>query len=308
MDRTSEIDRIRAAVEQVLLGKSLQVREVLCAFIAGGNVLLIDVPGTGKTTLAKAFSRVLSLDSRRIQFTPDVMPSDLTGFSVYRPDKGEFVYEEGELFKNLILADEINRANTKTQSALLEAMEEHQVTAEGVTRELPDPFLVIATQNPTGTEGTQALPEAEVDRFMISLSLGFPDEDSEIAMAKMATRDARVDELTPVISKEEFIQMQNECDQVQITDKLYSYIVRLIRATRENDNLKTGASPRATLSLVRMAKASAYTDGRDYCLPSDIMQQFPYVAGHRLSLSREAMESQVSRAEVIEQILAEVRE
>lgn len=308
MDRTSEIDRIRAAVEQVLLGKSLQVREVLCAFIAGGNVLLIDVPGTGKTTLAKAFSKVLSLDSRRIQFTPDVMPSDLTGFSVYRPDKGEFVYEEGELFKNLILADEINRANTKTQSALLEAMEEHQVTAEGVTRELPDPFLVIATQNPTGTEGTQALPEAEVDRFMISLSLGFPDEDSEIAMAKMATRDARVDELMPVISKEEFIQMQNECDQVQITDKLYSYIVRLIRATRENDNLKTGASPRATLSLVRMAKASAYTDGRDYCLPSDIMQQFPYVAGHRLSLSREAMESQVSRAEVIEQILAEVRE
>lgn len=306
MDIAEKIQGIRKVAESVLLGKPLQIREVLAAFIAGGNVLLVDVPGTGKTTLAKAFSRLLSLDSRRIQFTPDVMPSDLTGFSVYRPDRGEFVYEEGELFTNLILADEINRANTKTQSALLEAMEEHQVTAEGVTRQLPDPFLVIATQNPVGTEGTQELPEAEVDRFMVSLSLGYPDADSELAMAKRASQKETVSDLTPVISREEFMEMQKAADEVRISDELYAYIVSLVRATRENRNLLRGASPRATLSLVRMAKSAALTDGRDYVNPSDIMQQFPYVIGHRLSLTREAKEAQISRAEVIETILTEV--
>ena len=308
MDFQKKIQEIRHGAEGILLGKELQIREVLCAFLAGGNVLLVDVPGTGKTTLAKAFAGLLSLDSRRIQFTPDVMPSDLTGFSVYRPDKGEFVYEEGELFKNLVLADEINRANTKTQSALLEAMEEHQITVEGVTRELPNPFMVIATQNPVGAEGTQALPEAEVDRFMISLSLGFPDEESEISMAKHSSRKQAVDDLTPVISKEEFLEMQDACEKVTITDELYSYIARLVRATRTDESLLRGASPRATLSLVRMAKASAFADERDFVIPSDIMQQFPYVIGHRLTLTREAEESQVSRTEVIERLLSEVKQ
>lgn len=307
MDIQESIREIREGAESVLLGKALEIREVLATFIAGGNVLLVDVPGTGKTTLAKAFSRLLSLDTRRIQFTPDVMPSDLTGFSVYRPDKGEFVYQEGELFSNLILADEINRANTKTQSALLEAMEEKQVTAEGVTRQLPDPFLVIATQNPNGTEGTQSLPEAEVDRFMTGLSLGYPDESSEIKMAKRASMHEAVDNLAPVISKDDFLGLQKACEQVQITDALYEFIVHLVRATRDNDSLKRGASPRATLALVRMAKASALMDDRDFVVPSDIMQQFPYVIGHRLFLSREAEEKQITRAEVIEQILTEVK-
>lgn len=308
MDIAEKVYSIRKGAEEVLLGKSLQIREVLATFIAGGNVLLVDVPGTGKTTLAKAFSRLLSLDSRRIQFTPDVMPSDLTGFSVYRPDRGEFVYEEGELFMNLILADEINRANTRTQAALLEAMEEHQVTAEGVTRQLPDPFLVIATQNPAGTEGTQELPEAEVDRFMVSLSLGFPDAESELVMAKRASDVETVDGLEAVISRDEFMEIQKASDEVHISDDLYEYIVSLVRSTRENKNLVRGASPRATLSLVRMAKASALIDGRDFVTPSDIMQQFPYVTGHRLILTREAKEAQISRAEVIETILTEVRQ
>ncbi len=276
----------------IILGKKDRIREAFLALLADGHVLLEDVPGTGKTTLAKVFAQLLSLDNHRIQFTPDVMPSDLTGFSVYHPDRGEFVYEEGSVFSNLILADEINRAMPKTQSALLEVMEERQVTVEGITRKLPAPFLVIATGNPYGAVGTELLPEAEIDRFLISMTLGYPSLEDEIQMAMKEDRTHAIEKLQPVFSREEFLEMQQA--------------VELVRKTRENTKVLRGASPRATIALVRMARASAYADGRDYVTPSDVMQQFPYVVRHRIQLSKDAVEAQLGKDDVIEEILKEV--
>lgn len=290
----------------IILGKKDRIREAFLALLADGHVLLEDVPGTGKTTLAKVFAQLLSLDNHRIQFTPDVMPSDLTGFSVYHPDRGEFVYEEGSVFSNLILADEINRAMPKTQSALLEVMEERQVTVEGITRKLPAPFLVIATGNPYGAVGTELLPEAEIDRFLISMTLGYPSLEDEIQMAMKEDRTHAIEKLQPVFSREEFLEMQQAVESVYIADSIYPYLTELVRKTRENTKVLQGASPRATIALVRMARASAYADGRDYVTPSDVMQQFPYVVRHRIQLSKDAREAQLGKDDVIEEILKEV--
>lgn len=215
-------------VNNVILGKDKQIREIMAAFLAGGHILLEDIPGVGKTTLATAFSKAMALDCKRVQFTPDVMPSDLTGYSVYRNDLGQFIYQPGSVFCNLLLADEINRTSPKTQSALLEVMEERKVSVEGVTREVPEPFIVIATQNPLGNAGTQSLPEAQMDRFMITLSIGYPDYESELDMAMSVGKQSRTSDMTPVVSIDDFISMQNEIYDVYMNESIYKYIVNLL--------------------------------------------------------------------------------
>ena len=277
--------RVLEQVNRVILGKDEKIREIMTAFLANGHVLLEHIPGVGKTTLAVAFSRAMQLDYRRVQFTPDVLPSDLTGFSVYRREEEKFVYQPGSVFCNLLLADEINRTSPKTQSALLEVMEERKVTVDGETREVEPPFLVIATQNPTGTAGTQYLPEAQMDRFMISMSLGYPDYESELSMAKGIGPDESYSSIQPVLTRDMLVEAQREIYQVYMKDVIYDYALKLVRATRGHAVLERGASPRAAIALVKMAKASAWMDVRDYVTPGDVSGQFPYVVSHRVSVS-----------------------
>ena len=304
------LDMVRTVtgqVGQVILGKEKEIREIMLAFLANGHVLLEDIPGVGKTTLALAFSRAMQLDYKRIQFTPDVLPSDLTGFSIYRREEERFVYQEGSVFCNLLLADEINRTSPKTQSALLEVMEERKVTVEGVTRAVPEPFLVIATQNPQGSAGTQLLPEAQVDRFMVSLSVGYPDYDSELAMVMGVRERSRVEDIQCVFDADILRKIQEDVDQVYLKENVGDYIVRLVRATREHPDLYCGGSPRASIALVRMARASAWMSGRNYVLPSDVEEQFPFCISHRLSLNNTARMNGQTREAVIREILQQVK-
>ncbi len=290
-------------VDRIVLGKQTETAEILTAFLANGHVLLEDIPGVGKTTLATAFSKAMGLECRRVQFTPDVMPSDLTGFSVYRREQERFVYQEGSVFCNILLADEINRTSPKTQSALLEVMEERKVSVDGVTRNAPVPFLVIATQNPSGAAGTQLLPEAQIDRFMITLSLGYPDYLSELEIARTAGVKARTEDVEAVIAKEEFIAMQEQIHEVYIKDVVYDYIIRLITATRNHTFIERGASPRATIALVKSSKAYAWLQGRDYVIPTDVVTQLPYVLMHRISLSMAARMNGSKREDIIADLL-----
>ena len=283
------LKRLLDSMNQVILGKEKETKEVVLAILAGGHVLLEDIPGVGKTTLALTLAKLLNLDFRRMQFTPDVLPSDLTGFSIYRRDKEEFVYQQGAVFTNLLLADELNRASARTQSALLEVMQEGNVTVEGITRQVPSPFIVIATENPYGSAGTVRLPESETDRFMISLSMGYPDKDSEMTLIR-GEIDARekIAKLEPVLTTEELALMHQEVKQIYIKDSIVEYMAELIRKTRTAGDLRLGASPRASLALAAMARASAYLDGRDFVAPSDAADQFCYVVQHRISLTEES--------------------
>lgn len=293
-------------VNRVILGKSEEIKEVMTAFLANGHVLLEDIPGVEKTTLAIAFSKAMQLDYRRIQFTPDVLPSDLTGFSVYRREEEKFVYQQGGVFCNLLLADEINRTSPKTQSALLEVMEERRVTVDGVTRNVPSPFLVIATQNPSGTTGTQYLPEAQMDRFMISMSLGYPDYESELLMAKEIGPEEKYKQIYPVLTGKEFLTIQNEIYEVYMKDTIYGYLLKLVRATRSHSCIERGASPRATIALVKMAKAAAWMNGRDYVTPADVSGQFPYVAAHRILLSGSAAMEGKTKGQILQEVIDSV--
>lgn len=294
-------------VNQVILGKKQEIREMILAFLADGHILLEDIPGVGKTTLALAFSRVMELEYRRIQFTPDVLPSDLTGFSIYRRDQEKFVYQQGSVFCNLLLADELNRTSPKTQSALLEVMEERKVTAEGVTRSVPVPFLVIATQNPPGSAGTQSLPEAQVDRFMVSLSIGYPDFESELSMS-LGIRDRnRIEKVRPVMDKNLLLQAQQAVSQVYLKESVARYLVELVRRTREHRCLERGGSPRATIALVRMARAAAWLDGRSFVTPGDVAEQFPYIIRHRMILNSAARMEHMDKDAVTAEILSAVK-
>ncbi len=301
-----KLKQVADAVGSVFFGKDAEIREILLGLVANGHVLLEDLPGTGKTTLAVAFSKVLSLDYRRVQFTPDLLSSDLTGFSVYNPEKQVFVYREGAVFTNLLLADEINRTSPKTQAALLEVMEERQVTVEGTTRKLQAPFLVIGTQNPAGAVGTELLPEAEIDRFMISLSIGYPDETAEVRMAQDVGTEPAVNGLSPVLSKDDFLGIQEAAAAVRISDEVMEYLVRLVRTVRESDYAAAGVSPRTTISLVRMARASALADGRGFVIPEDVREQAPYVLRHRIRLSKEARAKDLSKEAVINGVIDSV--
>ena len=301
-----KVNKVIHQVGQVILGKDEEVREVMTAFLADGHILLEDIPGVGKTTLALAFSKSLQLDYKRVQFTPDVLPSDLTGFSIYRRDEERFVYRKGSVFCNLLLADEINRTSPKTQSALLEVMEEREVTVDGITRRVGRPFLVIATQNPAGSAGTQMLPEAQMDRFTVSMTLGYPDFESELTMIQAVGKDRPVMALEPVIGREELLQAQESIHQVYMKDSVSRYLLELVTATRNHPCIERGASPRASIALVKMSKAWAWLDGRDYVTPGDVYIQFPFVISHRIRLTSSAVMGRQTKEEIIKELLSQV--
>lgn len=301
-----KVNKVIHQVGQVILGKDEEVREVMTAFLADGHILLEDIPGVGKTTLALAFSKSLQLDYKRVQFTPDVLPSDLTGFSIYRRDEERFVYRKGSVFCNLLLADEINRTSPKTQSALLEVMEEREVTVDGITRRVGRPFLVIATQNPAGSAGTQMLPEAQMDRFTVSMTLGYPDFESELTMIQAVGKDRPVMALEPVMGREELLQAQESIHQVYIKDSVSRYLLELVTATRNHPCIERGASPRASIALVKMSKAWAWLDGRDYVTPGDVYIQFPFVISHRIRLTSAAVMGRQTKEEIIKELLSQV--
>ncbi len=306
-DRSSYITAANRVIQQVstaVLGKNEEIVEVMLTLLAGGSILIEDIPGVGKTTLATAFARSMSLDHKRVQFTPDLMPSDLTGFSVYDNTSSDFVFKPGAVFCNLLLADEINRSSPKTQSALLEVMEEKKVSIDGKTHLVPEPFFVIATQNPSGSIGTQLLPEAQTDRFMTSLKLGYPDRESEILIAKGASAESRTAHLTPVINAEHLLVMQDDIYNIYIKDELYGYIYDLISATRTHHSVSRGASPRASIALTKLAKASAWISGRDFCTPTDIAEQFLYCVPHRIILHNEAYLENISTEDICRDILS----
>ncbi len=300
-----KINEMIDIINRVILGKEEIIKEAVTAFIADGHILLEDYPGVGKTTLAAALARTMNVQSRRVQFTPDVMPSDLTGFSIYRKDIEKFVYQEGSVFCNLLLADEINRTSPKTQSALLEVMEEKQVSVEGVTRRVPEPFWVIATLNPYGT-GTQPLPIPQMDRFIASMSLGYPEKDSEVEIAMTATRSRRTDALKPVLDKETIDEARSEAEKTYIDKKVCEYIVELVRSTREHRRIEMGASPRATIALVKLGKSSAWLKGKDYVDPNDIEEQFIYALKHRIVLTSDAETEGISKESVLKDIISSV--
>ena len=282
-------DSIVFEVKKAICGKDNVIAQTMTAILAGGHILMEDVPGVGKTTLALAFSKTMGLNFGRVQFTPDVLPSDITGFSLYDRASDSMKYQPGAIFHNLFLADELNRASTRTQSALLEAMEEGNVTVDGHTYMLPHPFTVIATQNPAGASGTSLLPDSQVDRFMIRVSIGYPSAEDEKAMLSRRRNGINpMDSVKTVCNAEEILKMQAEVNKVFVHEKIADYIVSLINDTRSHKDLIRGASPRATLALTSMAKACAYLNGRTYIVPSDVQKVFLPVVTHRLILTAEA--------------------
>lgn len=281
-------DDILARTGQVVVGKPEVLRRVLQTILAGGHILLEDMPGVGKTTLALAFSRLLGLQWGRVQFTPDVMPSDVVGYSLYSKQTGQMEYQPGAVLCNLFLADELNRATSRTQSALLEAMEEGQVTVDGVSHPVPQPFVVMATQNPAGAAGTQPLPDSQMDRFMVRLSMGYPDAEAEARMVRDRQGRDPVRELKALCSPQELLTLRQQVAAVHLADPVLDYIVALVDATRHHKLLDRGASPRATLAVASMARAEAFLAGRDYVLPEDVAAVFPVTVAHRLVLTAQA--------------------
>lgn len=293
-------------IKKVIVGKDVVIEKVLTAILANGHILLEDIPGVGKTTLALAFSKAMSLSHRRMQFTPDVMPSDVTGFSVYNKAAQAFEYKPGAIMCNLFLADEINRTSSKTQSALLEVMEEGKVTVDGVTHKVPQPFTVIATQNPIGSVGTHMLPESQLDRFMIKLTMGYPDIQSEINILKGKKDGNPLRLVEPVVTAEQLTEMRDVVENTYMHDMLYQYIAVLAAQTRSHSMIQLGLSPRGALALARMAKARAFIKGRDFVIPDDITDVFPDVAGHRIMLSPKSRVSAASVQDILEEIVKSV--
>lgn len=290
-------------VKTVIVGKDDVLSRVLMAILSGGHILMEDVPGVGKTTLALAFAKTLGIKFRRIQFTSDSMPSDIVGFSVYDKSGGALSYKPGAAMTNLLLADEINRTSSKTQSALLEVMEEGQITVDGVTRPVPQPFVVIATQNPVGTAGTQILPHAQLDRFMVRLQIGYPDFKSQVNILRDRQTENPLDFISPVISASELIAMKNEVAEVHIADSIYEYITKLAQSTRSHPMIQLGLSPRGALAICRMAKAYAYVYGRDFVVPDDIASIFADVCSHRMLLSSKARLANQAAADILKEVL-----
>ena len=302
-----ELERAVREVEKAISGKRTVIEKILMAQLSDGHILLDDLPGVGKTTLAVALSRTLGLNYHRIQFTPDVLPSDIIGFSVYNRDTGAFAYQPGVVNDtNLLLGDEINRTSSKTQSALLEAMEERQVTVDGSTYPLQKPFIVIATQNNVGTAGTQTLPYAQVDRFLVRLSLGYPDFDAQMELLRARQGGDPLASVGQTLTREDVTRMQGEVRAVTAKDSILSYLTRLALASREHPMTEIGVSPRGVLFLDRMAKAHAYLEGRDYVVPEDVRAIFADVCAHRVILTQRARLSGVTAESVLAELLASV--
>lgn len=301
-----QTQNIQKEVQKVIIGKNDVIARVLLAILARGHVLLEDVPGVGKTTLATAFAKALGLESRRIQFTSDTLPSDIVGFSVYDRTGAGLRYQPGAIMTNLLLADEINRTSAKTQSALLEAMEEGSVTVDGVTRPLPVPFTVLATQNPLGSAGTQPLPNSQLDRFLLRLSMGYPDEESQIEILRDRHRGNPLEQIKPAANPEMLRKMIDEAQRIHVADSIYRYISQLAQATRTHPMVQLGISPRGALAVCRAAKANACLQGRDYVIPTDITELLPCVWGHRLLLSAKARLRELTPEDVLSEVATSV--
>ena len=308
MTSINSVGKARLIVKEIskaIVGKDDVLIKVLLAVIAGGHILMEDIPGVGKTTIAVSLSKALGLDYNRVQFTPDVLPSDITGFSIYDKNTGEMRYQKGAVLCNLFLADELNRATSRTQSALLQAMEEGEVTVDNNTYPVPQPFVVIATQNPTGAKGTQMLPDSQMDRFMLRLSIGYPDHEDAIEMVRRKQTGMSTDEVNQVVSRAEMMQIRKEAEAVFIKDSIIEYIVTLCERTRKDERILQGASPRATLALTALSKATAWIQGRDYVLPRDVRFIFSECIEHRLIWAPELARSE-ERFKVLDEIFESV--
>ena len=305
-DFASAFERIRGTIEQVIQGKSEQIRLALVCMLAEGHLLIEDVPGVGKTLLAKSIAKTIGCTSGRIQFTPDLLPTDITGVNVFDQEHGDFEFRQGAVFANVVLGDEVNRASPKTQSALLEAMEERQVTVDGVTHKLPEPFVVIATQNPVEHEGTYPLPVAQLDRFLMRLSIGYPSASSELEVLHRHGKHSALDEIEAVTNARTILAMIEATRQIHVAETLNTYIVELVAATRETSELALGASPRASLALLRASRAFAASEGRDYVIPDDVKALAGSVLAHRLLAAPEAEMSGRSSLDVIDDLISSV--
>lgn len=301
----SKIEEIQKEINQVIKGKEDVVKKVLAAMLAEGHILLEDIPGVGKTTLAMTIAKSMSMDYKRTQFTPDVLPSDILGFSMYNNQTREFEYKPGSVFCNLFLADEINRTSPKTQSALLEVMEEGNVTVDGVTRQLPIPFTVIATENPIGSAGTQLLPESQLDRFMICLSMGYPSHENAVEILK-GNASRPLSHVKAVITTEEFTELQRQVNDMFVHEMIYGYITTLVEKTRESEFIALGASPRGSIALLRMAKAIAFMRGSDFVSPEDVETVFLDTLGHRIKISTKAKAAGLDTSAVLRKLFNSV--
>lgn len=305
MDTKQKIDEILSETGKAVLGKQEVLSRILTAILAGGHILIDDIPGVGKTTIAVAFTHALGLDYKRMQFTPDVLPSDITGFSMYDKNSGEFRYMPGSTMTNLFLADEINRASPKTQSALLEVMQEGKLSVDGKTYPVPQPFIVMATQNPYGSSGTQELPDSQTDRFMIRITVGYPSAKDEIAILKHENMVA-ASEVEAIVSAKELMEMRKEAAAVHVEDSIYGYMVNIANASRTHADVSLGISPRGTMALSSMSKAHALMEGRDYVIPDDVLSVAPYTLTHRLTLTGDARFAGKTPGSVLASILSSV--
>ncbi len=303
----SKAIQIMDEVNKVVIGKRVIIGKVLTAILAKGHILLEDHPGVGKTTLALAFSKAMALEHHRLQFTPDVLPTDVVGFHLLSKDGESYQYKPGAIMCNLFLADEINRTSSKTQSALLEVMEEGKVTVDSVTREIPKPFVVMATQNPIGSIGTQMLPESQLDRFMIRLTMGYPDIKSEIGILKERQNNNPLENVVRVVEKDDILMMQSMVDEVYVHDSIYEYITFLVQHTRNNPLIELGVSPRGSLAIMNMVKATAFLSRRDYVVPGDVQYIFKDVVAHRMILKPKARVNNVTVDNLLDDILRTVK-
>ena len=304
----NEFKKVLNEIRKVINGKDREIIITMLALLANGNILIEDIPGVGKTTLVLAFSKALGLKYGRIQFTPDTLPSDITGFSSFNKESGKMHFNKGAIFCNLFLADELNRTSSRTQAALLEAMEERQVTVDGHSYALEKPFSVIATQNPVGASGTQLLPDSQTDRFTVRISMGYPDFDAECQMLLNRSKQNPLDNVKQVITVDELIDKQSKVKEVFVSEDMAKYIVMLVTATRQSSLFSRGASPRATLSLKDMAKAAAFADGRDYIVPRDIQNIFVRTISHRVILSSESTAKRINTDSALKEILRTTRQ